>query len=180
MSRTTKIINIIGGPGVGKTTIAAGIFESLKKKHLFIEYVQEYAKKLVLLQDFESLNNQYMVSLKQYKLFKIMVGHIDYIITDGPLIHGLYYNRNNPDNTSNVEKTEAKILELVGRFNNINIVIERSRSGFEFETVGRMQTLEESKQIDKEMIKILDENQISYKIFGPEDKDAIIEYILSQ
>jgi len=178
MSRRTKIINIIGGPGAGKTTMAAGIFESMKKKHMFAEYVQEYAKKLVILEDFESLNNQYMVSLKQYRLFKLMVGRVDYIITDGPLFHGLYYNRNNPDNTSDRDKTEAKILELIAGFDNINVVIQRS--DFEFETVGRMQTLEESKEIDKAMVEILDKYQMKYQTFGSDDKDAVIDYILSQ
>lgn len=40
----TKIINFIGGPGVGKSTTALGVAYNLKKRRLNIEYVAEYAK----------------------------------------------------------------------------------------------------------------------------------------
>lgn len=54
--RKTCVINIIGGPGLGKTTMAALIFANLKKKGFIVEYVQEYAKKLVWQKKFSKLN----------------------------------------------------------------------------------------------------------------------------
>ena len=49
MAVKTYVINIIGAPGVGKTTISALLFAKLKLRGYICEYVQEYAKKLDLL-----------------------------------------------------------------------------------------------------------------------------------
>jgi len=123
--KKTLVINVIGGPGIGKTTISALLFANLKIKGYVCEYVQEYAKKLVWTKDFDTLNNQYSVSREQFRLLNQIDGHVDFLVTDGPLIHGIYYNKYNMDNTSNVDKTEKYILECISKFNNINIVLER-------------------------------------------------------
>ena len=87
MPRQTYVINIIGGPGIGKTTISALLFANLKIRGYICEYVQEFAKKLVWLKDYDTLNNQFFVSREQYTLLKQIDGHVDFLITDGPLIH---------------------------------------------------------------------------------------------
>ena len=40
------IINIFGGPGVGKSTVAADLFVIMKKEGYSVELVTEYAKEL--------------------------------------------------------------------------------------------------------------------------------------
>jgi len=93
------IIQIIAGPGAGKTTVAALLFAKMKlcNPTLRIEYVQEYAKKLVWRRDFEALNDQYQVSRKQYMLFDAMKDEVDVIITDTSLLIGLYHNRHSKE-----------------------------------------------------------------------------------
>jgi adenylate kinase family enzyme len=149
----TKIINLVAGPGVGKTTIAALLFGEMKLQHCNVEYVQEYAKHLVWMKEFELLNNQHHVSNHQYKLFKSMNNVVDYIVTDGSLLHGLYYNRYVDTNVSNIEKTEKAILDWYNEFDNIVIFLERQN--FAYETAGRIQTYEEAIEIDKALITIL-------------------------
>ena len=73
-TRQTYVINIIGGPGIGKTTISALLFANLKIKGYICEYVQEFAKKLVWLKDYDTLNNQFFVSKEQYTLLKQIDG----------------------------------------------------------------------------------------------------------
>ncbi len=48
-NKKTYIINFIGGPGIGKTTLSALIFAKLKlhENKYVVELVQEYAKTLV-------------------------------------------------------------------------------------------------------------------------------------
>ena len=46
---------------------------------------------------------------------------VEFIVTDGPLLQGIYYNLHNADNTSNVDKTHKMIMECSKEFNNINI-----------------------------------------------------------
>lgn len=150
----TKIINLIGGPGCGKSIFAWYLSGLLKLNRENAEYVSEYAKMLVYLEKWEVLNNQHQVSTYQYELFKAINGKVDYIITDGSLLHGLHYNRINKDNMSNVKKTEQKILEYYNEFDNINIFINR-REETVYEQEGRIQTEEEAKIIDGDLRKML-------------------------
>ena len=174
----TYVINIIGAPGVGKTTISALLFARLKLRGYICEYVQEYAKKLVWIKDFDSLNNQYHVTKKQYELLQQIDGHVNFIVTDGPLIHGIYYNKYNKDNISNIEKTEKYILDSFNKFNNINIVLDRVNR--KYETEGRIQTEDEAKDIDIILKHLLKINSIKYVNYPAEESSLndIIEFIV--
>lgn len=174
MSKDTYVINVIGGPGIGKTTISALLFANLKLAGFVCEYVQEYAKKLVWTKDFDTLNNQYWVSREQYRLLNEINGHVDFIVTDGPLIHGIYYNKYNKNNTSNVDKTEKYILESINRFKNINIVLERVDR--EYEVEGRIETKEQAQDIDLILRHILRVNGFTFHSFqaNPNQIDKIV------
>lgn len=181
MSKKTHVINFISGPSAGKTTLSALLFSKLKlhKNKFIVEYVQEYAKQLVWTKQFDILNNQYYVTDYQYKLLKQIDGNVDFIVTDGPLVQGLYYNMHNKDNISNVEKTENYILKCFSEFNNINIFL--NRGNHEYETQGRLQTEEESKEIDVILKHLLKRNNIKYATFDAnadeENMQKIINYI---
>lgn len=166
MKKNTYVVNIIGGPGVGKTTFSALLFANLKMLGYVCEYVQEYAKKLVWTKDFDTLNNQYYVSKYQFDLLNQINGHVDFIITDGPLVHGLYYNKYNKDNTSNIDKTESFILSSHDKFNNINIVLDRVDRPYEVD--GRIQTEDEAKGIDSVLKHLLEINNVKYISFPAE------------
>ena len=168
-TRQTYVINIIGGPGIGKTTISALLFANLKIKGYICEYVQEFAKKLVWLKDYDTLNNQFFVSKEQYTLLKQIDGQVDFLITDGPLIHGIYYNKYNKDNNSNTDKVEKFILESIHKFKNINIVLDRVER--DYETEGRIQTEQESKDIDVILKHILRTNNFTFLSFRAEPEE---------
>jgi GTPase SAR1 family protein len=173
-------INIIGAPGVGKSTISALLFANMKIRGYSVEYVQEYVKKLVWTGDFESINNQYYLSKKTFETLNQIVssGSIEFCISDGPLLHGLVYNIQNTNNTSNIEKTEKFILDCISKFNNINIYLEPV-PGREYETAGRIHTEEESKQVGNLLKDLLQKNKIDYVSFpaDPIHVDKIINYI---
>jgi len=161
----TKIINIVAGPGAGKTTTAALMFGLMKLKNFNVEYIPEYTKELVWFKDFELLRNQHYVATKQYKMFKALDGIVDYIVTDGSLLHGLYYNRYYKDNICDIEKTENEILKFYNDFDNIVFFLERG--DFAYETAGRYQNEEQAKIIDPILKEILNSHNIQYKsIFG--------------
>jgi uridine kinase len=181
--KKTYIINLLGGPGCGKSTLAALIFAKLKlhENKYSVEYVQEYAKYLVWTKQFDILNNQYYVTQYQYKHLKQMNEHVDFIVTDGPLIQGIYYNMHNKENISNVEKTEAYMTKCHNEFNNINIFLKRG--DHDYETQGRLQTEEESREIDVILQHLLKQKGIDFKIFdanvNEDNINGIIDYITS-
>lgn len=174
----THIVNLIAGPGVGKSVTTSLIFANLKILGLNAEIVPEYAKQLVWTEEFELLNNQYHVSYYQNKLFSSLVDKIDIIVTDGCLLHGLVYNMINQNNTSDKDKTKTAILKWFNAYNNINIFLERNET-LEYKQHGRLQKIEEAIHIDNLLKFILFENNICYKNFksGEQSMDEMIEYI---
>ncbi len=108
----TWVINMISGPGSGKSTLAAELFVYMKKRGYKVEYLQEYAKKLVWRGKLHILDNQHIVSYKYYRSIKAIYDceDVDYVILDSSLLNGLYYNTLEA-NLSNKKKTAIKILE---------------------------------------------------------------------
>jgi hypothetical protein len=177
----TKVINFVASPSTGKSLMAALIFSELKMRHYKAEYVQEYAKTLVWLDRLDDLANQYNVSFEQYRMIKSVNGKVNYICLDSPLLLGLFYNRDHPENVCNVEKTEAMILSKMSEFDNIYIFLERNEE-FPYETEGRIHNEEQSKVIAGQLLDLLDEFGIEYKSFKSDKKNvsAILDYILSK
>lgn len=174
----TKVINIIGAPSAGKSIFCSLIFAELKMMHYSSEICSEYVKHLIWKKEFETLCNQYYVTQQQYKMFKAINGAVEYIVTDGSLIHGLYYNRIQENNICDVKKTEKKIKEWLNEFENIYVFLERGDHPYEIG--GRIHTEEQSKMIEYELQELLDELQMKYiKIKSSKSNvSKIIEYIM--
>lgn len=176
----TKIINLISSPGVGKSVCAGLIFAELKIRGYITEYAQEYVKNLIWKDELELIKNQYLISYQQYLLFKGMNKKVEYIVTDGSLIHGLYYNRHYKDNVSDIKKTEKKILEWISEFDNIYIFLERG--DYKYEENGRIHSFQESLKIQEELKILLDDLSIK-RLCIKSDKNNIsqmIEYIINE
>lgn len=141
------------------------------------EYISEFAKNLIWQENYFALDNQVYVSNKQYLLFKGLVNKVEFIVTDGSLLHGLYYNLHNTQNMCDKEKTAKFILEKYNEFQNINIFLERG--DFKYEQAGRQQTESEARDIDLKMKQVFDNYNISYECVKIQGKDVspILEII---
>ena len=130
----TKVINFFGGPGVGKSTIASGIFHELKKKDCNCEYVSEYAKDVVWEGTTNLLENQIHVFSEQLRRQWRLINKVEYIITDSPLllssVYYEYYTKNK--NIFFSEKHTKLCLEFFDKtfeeFDNMNFIIERTKA----------------------------------------------------
>ncbi len=173
----TYVINLIGGPGCGKSLMSCLLFSELKIRGYVVEYAQEYVKKLIWKNDIQILNNQHYIITKQYKLINELNNHVEFIITDSPILLGLYYNRHNKNNICDIQKTEEEIKKYISEFNNINVFIERGL--YKFEQQGRIHTEDESKNIDIKLLNILDELDYQYSSFksSKDSVNDIINYI---
>jgi hypothetical protein len=163
------------------STISSLVFAELKMMHKSAEIVPEVAKWLIYRDQIEKLNDQYYISVEQYKQIKAIYGKVEYIIGDSGILTGLYYNRAYASNMSDVKKTEKMILERNAEFDNIYIYIERNPK-FEFEKEGRVHTEEQSKRIDIELKEMMEELKIPYKSFLSDRESVldIVKYILNK
>ena len=118
----TKVINLFGNPGSGKSTMASYLFTELKKQGKEVEWAFEVAKELVWEEDYNLLKNQIFVFAAQINRLARLVGKVEYIITDSPLMLkvGFYKCRQLP-----APKHFKKLVEAyVKKYNNINIYLK--------------------------------------------------------
>lgn len=151
-----KVINLFGGPGHGKSTLAAGIFHRLKLKGLNVELVTEYAKDMV----FEGRNNilmdQVYILAKQNRRLERLREKVDVVVTDSPLILGLLYAPKDY-----YKFYEPLTLEIFNSYNNVNLYLT-STKGLEYKVEGRNQTKEEAGIIHQDVKKLLDRINLTY------------------
>lgn len=86
-----KVVNLWAGPGAGKSTTAAGLFNLMKTLGLRVELVTEFAKDMTYERNFGSLTNQLHVLAQQDWRLRRLVGEVDWAITDSPLPLGEAY-----------------------------------------------------------------------------------------
>jgi thymidylate kinase len=163
------VVNLFAGPGSGKSTTCAGIFERLKLRGINCEMALEYAKDKVWEESFHTLDNQIYVFGKQlHRIFRLK-DKVDVIITDSPLPFSILYDKSKSENFKRL------VLEQFNQFNNLNIFIERDEN---YNTSGRMQTQEEARKLDNEIKYILEDNHINYTCFKKGETDIIVDNIL--
>ena len=150
-----KVINLVGGPGCGKSTTAAGLFYELKKRDYSVELVTEYAKSRVWEDSLRTLNDQIYVFGKQHHMQWKLLGNVDYVITDTSLLFGLIYG-----GLQVTPAFEELVIEDFKRFDNICYFLKRD--GVTFAQSGRIQNLEASEKIDKDLIGIMNKHEIPF------------------
>lgn len=161
----TIVINLIGGPCSGKSTIASGLFYNLKRLGINAELALEFAKDKVWEESFRTMDDQIYIFAKQYHKIWRLNSKVNVIITDAPLPISLYYMKE-PS-----EYFDKLVIEQYNRFDNMMYFIER---GNEYQSEGRIQTKEESIAIDNDIKKLMHKNNIDFKIIPQENALEII------
>jgi hypothetical protein len=162
----TEVINFFAGPGSGKSTLAAGLFSEMKWKGCDVELVTEFAKDLVWENRGMTLDNQIYVTAKQYNRIWRLLGQVEYIIVDSPIMLGIVY-RNKVDGIT--EDFELMVSAIHHSLLNKNYFVERIKP---YKQPGRVQSEKESLQLDKDIKNMLKEFSIDYKTI-PGKKESI-------
>ncbi|MBQ7673234.1 MAG: AAA family ATPase [Alphaproteobacteria bacterium] len=165
----TLVVNCYGGPGAGKTACAWDVAAALKKKGINVEYVPEAAKEYVWEGRLEVLEDQERLFKEQSARLERLRGKVEVIVTDSPILLSHIYGKNNSHEFS--ERIDAEY----NSWYNFNLFIKREG---EFHQEGRIQNLEESKEIDKKIIKMLADKDIFYGTYSYENLKYLAENII--
>lgn len=165
---STLFVNLFSGPGAGKSTLASDIFTKLKKRNVTVEYVTEFAKDLTWKQDWQTLRDQLFVSATQRQRSLFLDGRVKVCVTDSPFILGcLYYSQ---EDMVEYNLFEDYMIHLFKKQNNLNFILTRQ---YEYDPVGRNQTEEEAKELDRKIRGILYRHQIPYIMTKPKASKVV-------
>lgn len=160
MKSRTKVVNILGGPGVGKSTIATGVYSKLMTERVSTELASEYAKDITWEGAHVLFENQIHLFSEQYRRQYRLLDKVDYVICDSPLLlNSVYLDYFMKKSKKKYFDDEYLYLqkqffnETFDQFNNINFYIERDDKYHT--SAGRVHDLKESKQIDEEIKDLL-------------------------
>lgn len=156
-SNKTLVVNLLAGPGAGKSTIASSVFAELKWLGVDCEIVTEFAKDKVWEESFGLLKNQLYVLGQQSRRNFRLDGKVDVMVTDSSVLMSLLYANEERHKTKEFMKVT---IDEFNHYNNLNFFIERNDF---FVENGRYHTLEQSRVIDNTILDIMDENGIEYE-----------------
>ena len=171
MKTDTNRILLYGGPSVGKSINSALIFGKLKLKGYNAELVSEYAKELAWSgKKISDLFTQIDIFIHQYKKEQALIGKVDFLVTDSPLMLNAYYSKN--DFPIGVAKENL-------RENDFHFWLTRDE--VKFEEFGRVHNHTQAVKIEKDMCEFLTGQGIKLiEVSCPieERADWIIDYVL--
>lgn len=142
----TKIINLWGGPGTGKSTCAAGLFHIMKTEGCSVELVTEFAKDLTWDERSKCLKDQFYISAKQNHKLERLRSKVEYIITDSPLLLGLVYD------DKKYKNYPAFLREVFNSYENENFFLIRKKK---YIPIGRNQTEDQARSIDGMILSLI-------------------------
>ena len=158
-------INLYGGPGIGKSTVASLIFAELKILGYNVERVDEYAKELVYEGiDLKTVDQSFQdrIFLEQLRREMLYKNKCEILVTDSPLILNCFYNKSNFSKDISKESLKEKQIHF--------FLIRKNEN---FQTLGRSHNEVESLLIDKKMMEFLKDSNVDFiKVEGDSKQKA--------
>lgn len=167
------VINLFGPSGSGKSTTSLGLTYELKKLGYKCEIASEWVKEEVFAGNFNTLQNQLYIFANQHrKQFILNDKELDFIICDSPLLLSSFYG--NKYKTSSPALNQLVFQEFHS-FKNLNFLLKRT---VPFETLGRMESEEQSDEDYANLTDFLKNHNIVYFDVTEEEKTIqILKYM---
>jgi hypothetical protein len=115
-------VNFYGGPGIGKSTLAAITFAHLKKAGIRAELVGEFAKDLVYDKAYNVMADQhYLFAQQAHRLWRLAQSEVEVAVCDSPLLLTMAYNKD-----PNTGCFNPFVVDTYKRYTNIDYVLKRN------------------------------------------------------
>lgn len=144
MKYNTKIINLVGGPGAGKSSVALSLAGKMKMSGMSADYVREFVKNWAYegrkVQSHEQLEIFHGQSSSERPLY----GNVEYAVSDSPLCLSEIYEKH----YFGTDLTRGLYYEWMKIFKDVTPIffkIERSKA---YVQEGRYETESQAKEMD--------------------------------
>jgi hypothetical protein len=132
----------------------ASVFSELKWRDVNCEMAPEYAKEKVWERTTAVLEDQIYVFAKQLHAIERLIGQVEVVITDSPILLALIYGKHES------HEFRSLVTEVHNRHNTLNIFLNRVKP---YEPKGRLQDEKEAKVIDNEVWDLLNQLSVPFR-----------------
>jgi hypothetical protein len=156
------VINLFGGPNVGKSTYAAHLYAQMKIRGLSVALVNEVAQEMIFEGRMDVLEgDQLLVFAEQNRKVLRVANRFDYVISDSPIIlSNIYFN----EKMCIYDKASFQqfVLSTFNQYRNVNIFLERAVE-WGHNMAERRHNAEEARELDMEIRNYLAINRIPFR-----------------
>ena len=173
-----KRICFYGGPGLGKSTIGARLFADLKQTGMRVEYAVEHVKNWTFIdRQIDGWDQPYLLGRQiQYSHYPLKQG-ADLVVEESPpelnSWYAEYFGLPACDSLMDTAWEYSKVYPT------LHIYLERQDHFYD--NFGRFQDIEDAKNIDKAVLKMLEERTDGkYWVVNPEKYDEFLKDIKTE
>ena len=149
--RGPLLVNIFGGPGCGKSTMAAGLKYRLGLQGINAEIAHEWVKEVIYAGDNPRTYPPSEILHQSTRRIERLTDKVDVIICDSPILMIAIYNKD--VQAIAIEATHTHNLQQWWEPKPVNILLTRHEGAFDQR--GRVHSYEESLKVDEECMNAL-------------------------
>lgn len=169
------VVNLIGAPGSGKSTLVAEIFQKLKYEQIDCEMALEYAKEKLWEGTLDQVSQLYIFARQEERL-RTLRDKVDVIVTDAPHIHSFIYNG------GETKEFDQLVKRTFLDQNNLNVLLFTPPKDRFYDPRGREQDKKESDKMQWKLKEICDNPEIvngDYIQINPFSEDDSVGYVIN-
>ncbi len=145
--RETYVVNLWGGPGCGKSTLAALVFAEMKKLDLEVELIREYIKPWAWRGHPVGRWDELYILGKQLRAESACYGKVDWIVTDRPLgLSAIYEKLFGLPPLAGPAVEELLRQQTKEYIFHVDLLVKRTKP---YNPVGRYQSKDEALKVDE-------------------------------
>lgn len=170
-------IGFIGAPGVGKTTMASGLFHELKACGYNAEFVDEYIRGEIKSGWYvKTVSDNIRVFIEQQDLE--VKCHCDIMVTDSPIFLPFVYGLRVFDGSEHEKRNLFTLYELfLNSLDNYDMLFFLESSREYIHDGVRQQSADEAKQVSEHVKSLLDMHNVNYQIIKIDDENSFSNHI---